>query len=215
MNTRSARRSSPAAPAAKSKQQVVSEWRRDTILDAAAAIIARDGVGAATIEEVARAAGLAKGTIYLSFRSKDELYRALLDRAVTELHERTAAAIRAASGGRDTVRAVIATRLAHFDEHRDFFRLYHFEDGNLLRNHERLHVEFRERHLAQVRLLAEALQACARDGSLREVPAERTAFLLFDLTKGLIVSRLLDPAPPPLSEEIELLTDLAWRGLAP
>ena len=214
MNPRSAR-PAKAVPAARSKQEVVAEWRRNSILDAAQSIIARDGIVAATIDAVAQAAGLAKGTIYLYFASKDALYRALLDRSVGELHEKTAAAITASSGGRDTVRAVIATRLAHFDEHRDFFRLYHFEDGNLLRTHERLHAEFRQRHLAQVHLLGSALERSAAAGASRDVPAERTAFLLFDLTKGLIVSRLLDPAPPPLSEEIELLTDLAWRGLAP
>ena len=54
--------------------------RRDEILDAAQAILGRRGVRAATIEEITSRAGIAKGTFYLYFDSKDAVQQALRER---------------------------------------------------------------------------------------------------------------------------------------
>lgn len=52
---------------------------RDRLLDAAAQVFARRGFHAATVDEVADAAGYTKGAVYSNFTSKDGLFLALLD----------------------------------------------------------------------------------------------------------------------------------------
>jgi AcrR family transcriptional regulator len=54
--------------------------KRDRILDAAQNLFVRYGVKRTSIDEVAREAGIAKGTVYLSFKSKAELFAAIADR---------------------------------------------------------------------------------------------------------------------------------------
>lgn len=54
--------------------------RRERIVDAAAASFGEGGFAAITMAGVARAVGVAKGTLYLSFRSKEELFVAVLER---------------------------------------------------------------------------------------------------------------------------------------
>src|SRR5258708_4001138 len=54
--------------------------KRDRILDAAQRLFVRYGVKRTSIDEVAREAGIAKGTVYLSFGSKAELFAAIADR---------------------------------------------------------------------------------------------------------------------------------------
>ncbi|MEV4835069.1 helix-turn-helix domain-containing protein [Nonomuraea sp. NPDC049486] len=54
--------------------------RAHLILDAAAELILRWGYDKTTIEDVARAAGVAKGTIYLHWKTRDALFVALLRR---------------------------------------------------------------------------------------------------------------------------------------
>jgi AcrR family transcriptional regulator len=54
--------------------------KRDRILDAAQRLFVRYGVKRTSIDEVAREAGIAKGTVYLSFKSKAELFAAIADR---------------------------------------------------------------------------------------------------------------------------------------
>ena len=52
--------------------------RRDQIIDAAIEVFGSKGLDAATVDEIAQAAGISKGTIYLYFKSKDEIFDAIL-----------------------------------------------------------------------------------------------------------------------------------------
>ena len=55
------------------------ERRREAILEAAARLMEEQAFDAVTMARVARAAGIAKGTTYLYFRTKEELFLALLE----------------------------------------------------------------------------------------------------------------------------------------
>ncbi|WP_033353725.1 TetR/AcrR family transcriptional regulator [Nocardiopsis xinjiangensis] len=58
--------------------------RADRILDAAADLMVALGPGKITIEDVARRAGIGKGTVYLHFPTKEVLYLVVLMRAQSE-----------------------------------------------------------------------------------------------------------------------------------
>lgn len=60
---------------------------RDRLLEAAAAVFARQGFHATSVDEVAEAAGYSKGAVYSNFESKEELFLALLDRHVDQAIE--------------------------------------------------------------------------------------------------------------------------------
>jgi len=61
-------------------QELVTAARRKQILDAATQVFAEKGFHRATIKDIARVAGIADGTIYTYFASKDEVLLAVLDR---------------------------------------------------------------------------------------------------------------------------------------
>ena len=61
-------------------QELVAAARRKQILDAATQVFAEKGFHRATIKDIARVAGIADGTIYTYFASKDEVLLAVLDR---------------------------------------------------------------------------------------------------------------------------------------
>ncbi len=63
------------------------EQRADRILDAAAELIERWGYNKTTIDDIARQAGVAKGTIYLHWKTRDDLFWALLTREDIKLAE--------------------------------------------------------------------------------------------------------------------------------
>jgi AcrR family transcriptional regulator len=56
---------------------------RTRILEAAAAVVAERGLAAASLDQVAAAAGFTKGAVYSNFASKDELFLALLETQVS------------------------------------------------------------------------------------------------------------------------------------
>jgi AcrR family transcriptional regulator len=57
-----------------------AEARRAVILDAALRVFGQYGFRRASMDDVAREAGIGKGTIYLSFASKEEVFQALSER---------------------------------------------------------------------------------------------------------------------------------------
>ncbi len=89
----------PASPrtqgaAAEEPSETISpRWRRlpeerpRQILDAAFEVFAEYGLGSARLDEIARRAGVSKGTIYLYFDSKEELFRAVVEAKVVAVIE--------------------------------------------------------------------------------------------------------------------------------
>jgi AcrR family transcriptional regulator len=68
---------------------------RDKLLDAASALFYEDGIGATGVDDVVRAAGVSKPTLYAHFGSKAELVAAVLERR----HAARAAELEALEGG--------------------------------------------------------------------------------------------------------------------
>jgi AcrR family transcriptional regulator len=89
--TRRAGRRKRAAEAARaatvpaSARKVRSAERRDAILSAALDEFSTRGFEAARLDDVARRAGVAKGTIYLYFRDKESLFQELIRAMLTPL----------------------------------------------------------------------------------------------------------------------------------
>src|SRR5919106_6825526 len=78
------------------KPQVAVVDKRDAILRAATEVFARHGFFQAQVADVARAAGVAAGTVYLYFRGKDDLLVSIFERTMTE----------AIAEGRDTLDSI-------------------------------------------------------------------------------------------------------------
>lgn len=72
-----------------------AEGKRERILAAAERIFARHGFFAAKVAEVAKEAGVADGTIYLYFKSKDDLLISWFEHRMTQVNKTLAAAIEA------------------------------------------------------------------------------------------------------------------------
>lgn len=60
------------------RKAMPAEERRRAILDAALAVFSQKGFAGARIEDIARSAGVGKGTVYLYFSDKEALFRALV-----------------------------------------------------------------------------------------------------------------------------------------
>jgi AcrR family transcriptional regulator len=93
--------------------------RRQTLLDAGAKAFAEGGFQRTAMESVAKNAGITRLIIYRHFESKDELYRAVLDRAVEGL--RSAVTTRLAEG--KTVASVVNGFLDAARKDPDAFKL--------------------------------------------------------------------------------------------
>src|SRR5947208_14982329 len=86
--------------------------KRGRILDAAVKVSAEHGFHSATVAGIARAAGVADGTIYLYFKSKDDLLLRLFDDKMTALLEEARSALAGEKSARARLERFIQLHLS-------------------------------------------------------------------------------------------------------
>lgn len=79
----------PTTPKQKTRRRLRPEARRALIDEAATEVFAQRGYEAATMQEIAAAAGVVASVVYLHYRSKEELYLELLERHSHALRKKT------------------------------------------------------------------------------------------------------------------------------
>lgn len=82
------------------------EQRRNDILDAAETVFFSKGVENSTMDEVAAAAEYSKGTLYLYFKNKNELFHGIICRALEKLYEMFATSVVDKPNGLDKIRSI-------------------------------------------------------------------------------------------------------------
>ncbi len=199
---------------APSKKQLITEFRTSGILEAARRVFGEKGYERATIDDIARAAGVAKGTVYLYYRSKRDVYWEALKQGLVELRDDTVRRVNAAGTLEEKVRAFITSKLQYFEAHRDFFRIYQPEYRKALVRQGSFQGQLDTVYLEQVRLLELAIRQAVRKGVIRGVSGRAVAFAVFDVTWGLITRRLRGWADTTIDEDVSFAVDLLWKGMA-
>src|SRR6478609_2769386 len=87
--------SSPTRPNQEPRWRRLPEDRPRQILTAALEVFGERGLAAARLDDIAKRAGLSKGTIYLYFPNKEELFREVIRNSVVAFIERGEAQIEA------------------------------------------------------------------------------------------------------------------------
>jgi AcrR family transcriptional regulator len=103
--------------------------RREQILDAAETVMLRQGLHQATVADIADAAGLGKGTVYLQFESKQELVAGLRLRYVERLEAEVRAKIAAAETPEGRLSAFVASFIGASTRDPDLHHLLFQESG--------------------------------------------------------------------------------------
>ncbi len=109
--------------------------RRAAILDAATALFNGGDGGLPAVADIAAAAGLGKGTVYLYFRTKEAIYATLLQEGWRALLDEVEMACKAARGRRaDRIATFTSSYLSHLERHPELLRLDALGYGVLERN---------------------------------------------------------------------------------
>lgn len=197
-------------PAAKKKkQQVVGEFRRGSILEAARTLFSRHGYEQSSIEAIAHEAGIAKGTVYLYYRSKQLLYKAVLEHNMHQMRTETLVRTDAAEGLRGKIAAFVAARMLYAARRRDFYRILESAHPNMAM----LRTQYREFLREPVERIEQALNEALEAGLIRPQPTAKTAWFIYDLTRGTIQRRLYEKDEAPLETDAAQLVDFIWASL--
>jgi AcrR family transcriptional regulator len=169
------------------------QMRRDAIVDAAEKLFFVKGFAATTMDEIAEAAELSKGTVYLYFKNKEEIYVAIVRRGMRLLMDLFRSAIASASTGMGKVKALGQAMFTFYERHPNHFTavFYHHESTSC----DCLEIDFEDpliRGLMQdgeelYAFSIDAIQGGIDDGAIRpDVDPMKTTLVLSSMILGLI-----------------------------
>ena len=201
--------------AIRTKKDVVTEFRTSGILEAARKVFAEKGFHEAKVDDIAEAAGVAKGTVYLYYQSKRDLYFAALKFGIAEMYSLLLEELKRVSAPEEKLKVLISTKLAYFDENRDFFKIYYSELGNIPTTHPSgIDEEFKALYQEQARLVEAILREGIRKKVIRNLRTEQTAFAISDIIRGVVTHRILGWCRSKISQDVDFIFDLIWKGIA-
>lgn len=97
------------------------------ILEAAVGVFAKSGFQQATVSQIARAAGVADGTIYLYFKSKDDILIQFWENKARQVFEKFRLEVEKGSSAVEKLANLIRIHLAEFQQDRDMAMVYQVE----------------------------------------------------------------------------------------
>jgi len=163
--------------------------RRDTIVDAAEELFFSKGIANTTIDEIAETVELSKATIYLYFKTKEEIYCAIVQRAMNLIKTSMQEAAKKGKNGLECLYLQGQAFYEFYKTHPNYFSaLFHRELYNMLQGKENPMIED---ILTQGEELFESAVAIIKsgieDGSIRpDVDPYKAALSLDGIFSGLL-----------------------------
>jgi TetR/AcrR family fatty acid metabolism transcriptional regulator len=142
--------------------------KREKIMRAALKVFSRKGYSPAALDEVAREASIAKGTLYLYFRDKEDLFYSTILYVIDKLAERMQKNVSDTMDPLETMKNLAYEELDFFAQNSEFFGLIHtVMSGNLLGNHRSLLKTINERRFELIEYLNGLIGEAKRNGQIQ------------------------------------------------
>jgi len=182
---------------------VVKEEVRNRIVEVARRIFTRLGFRKATMEEIASTSQMGKSSIYYYFKSKEEIFRAVVEFEARMLKDRLSQIIAKYSSPPERLKAYILFRLHHVRSLENFYAALNEE----ALSHMGFILEIRHNFEIEERMLVgEILEDGMKQGVFQLSSSKIGAIAISTMMKGLELPLLLDEAHK--TDREELMEDL-------
>jgi TetR/AcrR family fatty acid metabolism transcriptional regulator len=186
--------------------------RRDAILRAAIDVFAGRGFFNAQVADVARAAGVAAGTVYLYFESKDDLLVSIFERTMREAIAEGRAAVAPVRDPIEQLRTVARVHLDRLGRDRSLAVVFQVELRQSTKFMERFSSTLLRDYLGLIRTIVVEGQ---RAGVFRkELNATLVAKLFFGALDEMATNWILSRRKYALASEADAIVDLFVHGVA-
>ena len=186
------------------------EERRGLILDAAGRSFGRYGYRKTTVGDIVREAGVARATVYKYFATKDDMFRAVIDREMEDIVRAVRTAVEKESTTRERLRAAVVTQSATIREKVNVYRLTIQALSDVIG---RTHAE--TGHMAEeaIRTYSWILEEGVRKNEIVVDDIETTAWSILLAFKGVFMTTITGEFEELLPAASERLLELVWGGL--
>jgi AcrR family transcriptional regulator len=172
--------------AAKQFVQEYEDQRREELIKATYYEVAEKGYSAVTLQDIAKRAGVSKGSTLYYFATKEDLFLGALEWMVNQFDIRNGQAIANVEDPVEKVKALIGTIFANAQESRQFFLAYSdfVSIGTRNKRFHDLNARFYDGCCGHNR---EVIEAGIRTGVFRQVDVEEAGAMMRALVDGLML----------------------------
>ncbi len=192
------------------RKKALEALTRRGILDAAIGLLMQDGIQGLTMDRVSAEAGVAKGTLYVYFKNKEEI----LDAAVEASFEPLIGDLSVLLNGNQTPDRKLAEfslcHLRFFDEHRDLIRVIFYDRE---RTHSEKNHYTDERYRTMVRQVAGVLDEGIGQGLFLSLDSMKVAAMFIEANMGMVMQRIHDGISGDVEKDARQVTNLFMYGL--
>jgi AcrR family transcriptional regulator len=188
----------------------VREEIRDSILKAASPFFSRYGLFKATMEEIARSLNMGKSSMYYYFKSKEEIFKAVIDKEVEIIRGKIEAAVAAESTPQGKLRAFAVARMQHLKEMVNVFTALKDE---YLKNYsfiQKIRENYDELEVQRVKkILAEGIKA----GVFKVDDLDLTARTIMTALRGLEYEWFIKGVEVDVKRNVDKLFTMLFEGI--
>ncbi|MFL6792208.1 MAG: TetR/AcrR family transcriptional regulator [Bradyrhizobium sp.] len=184
------------------------DYTREKLFEAAARVFEEQGIGGASIEAIAAAAGFTRGAFYSNFKSKDELIIAMIEDHVAQSIRRNLDLLATHKNLADFIDALKTMDRSQQDP-LGRSPLLHMEMILFVARAEKRRPELAKRLRARRKLIADIVEIAANNGGRStSLNAAWTGAILLALEDGFRLHRLIDPETTPADSFLRAIGDL-------
>jgi TetR/AcrR family fatty acid metabolism transcriptional regulator len=185
--------------------------KREAILRAATHVFARNGYFNSKVADIARVAGVADGTVYLYFKSKEEILRSVFERNTSEAIAEGRDELAKIADPREKLRRIARHHLERLGADRDLAVVFQVE----LRGSTKFLEEFSAAGLAEyLRLIREVFEEGQRAGQFRkDLNAKLVAKILFGALDEMATNWILSKRRYKLAPMADEVLDIFLNGV--
>jgi len=203
-------------PASSSRREREKERHRREILEAAERVFTRKGYHLATVEEVAREAEFAVGSIYMFFRGKEELYSCVILEIARDFMASFESEVLTRNDPMEAIAALIELRLKNFENHRGFFRAFlEVSPGARFDPARALPAELTEFHQQYIRAVSGVFERGVRKGQFDKVDPLYLTLTLEGILNAFVAYWSWHEPQEPLAVRVKKLSNLFLDRIRP
>ena len=185
--------------------------KRRRVLAAAATVFSQKGFHLAKMDEIARRAGVAKGTLYYNFSCKSKLFSATVTEGIDEIIEKIRGNLQSDLPFMVHFRKLIECNVTLYLQYRDLARIVFNEvssgiDDDIL-------ADIQTARARYIDCVVEQLEGGRRSGHIKDVNLRLTAVAIVGMLDNLCNQHLRDPSSVDRIALVDLLFDLLSSGL--
>src|SRR5215203_824308 len=169
---------------------------REKLFEAAARVFEEQGIGSASIEAIAAAAGFTRGAFYSNFKSKDELIIAMLEDHVEQSIGRIRDLLEKHKNLADFIEALKTMNRSQQDP-LGRSPLLHMEMILFVARAEKRRPELAKRLRARRKLIADIVEATSKNSGGKALNPMWTGAVVLAMEDGFRLHRLIDPETTP------------------